>query len=311
MGENHPIASALRLLGDILEREKLRSGSLHVSPDSYSRLNALPGELLQMNRRLMASTPVESETRLRAEVSEFTRTPSKAEAKPPGEKTAEPASGKDEEWIRKQLNEVFRQVKKSEECRALGTLFETVVFAVGNPCADLMFVGEAPGAEEEKQRKPFVGPAGQKLTQIIQAMGLSREDVYISNIVKFRPKKGDGRFQGSSNRKPDPTEMAACIPFIRREIELVRPKVIVALGLTAAEGLLEIGGTLSSLRNRTHSFDGVPVIVTYHPSYLLRQEGEGNPAKAKRAKRAVWEDALRAMEILGMPISEKQRGYFT
>lgn len=313
MGENHPIASALHLLGDILEREKSRSASVHVSSESYTRLSSLPGELLQLNRRLSEKEkkPVEVEVKPEVKVAEPADVQPNVEPRLSIESAPEVGVEQDEKWIRKQLNEVYRKVKGSEECRALGTLFETVVFAVGNPCADLMFVGEAPGAEEEKQRKPFVGPAGQKLTQIIQAMGLSRDDVYISNIVKFRPKKGDGRFQGSSNRKPDPTEMAACIPFIRREIELVKPKVIVALGLTAAEGLLEIGGTLSNLRNETHSFDGVPVIVTYHPSYILRQEGEGNPAKAKRAKRLVWEDILRAMEILGMPISEKQRGYFT
>lgn len=310
MGGNHPVANALNLLTDILEREKLRSGNVHISGDSYSRLKSLPGELMQLNRRLTEKKSEPAE--VVREASPVPNTSSATIQEPSRETVSpQPAPKQGEKWVRQQLNEIFREVKRSEECRALGTLFETVVFAVGNPQADLMFVGEAPGAEEEKQRKPFVGPAGQKLTQIIQAMGYSREDVYISNIVKFRPKKGDGRFQGSSNRKPDPTEMAACMPFIRREIEVVRPKVIVALGLTAAEGLLEVGGTLSSLRNGVHTFQGVPVIVTYHPSYLLRQEGEGDPVKAKRAKRAVWEDMLRAMEILEIPISEKQRNFFT
>jgi len=139
---------------------------------------------------------------------------------------------------------------------------------------------------------------------------LSRDDVYISNIVKFRPKKGDGRFQGSSNRKPDQAEMASCISFIRAEIEVVQPKVIVALGGTAAEGLLERGGTISALREQLHEFAGVPVVVTYHPSFLLRQESEPDQEKAKAMKRRVWEDMLRAMDLLGMPVSEKQRGFF-
>jgi DNA polymerase len=104
--------------------------------------------------------------------------------------------------------------------------------------------------------------------------------------------------------------MAASIRYIRREIEVVRPKVIVALGGTAAEGLLEVGGSVSGLRNQVHEFDGVPVVVTYHPSFLLRQEGEGDANKAMAMKRRVWEDVLKAMELLEMPISEKQRGYF-
>ena len=214
-----------------------------------------------------------------------------------------------EEWRRAQLNAIFKSVKQAPAPRELGTLFDTVVFASGNPSAEIVFVGEAPGAEEEKQKKPFVGPAGQKLEQILKAMGLSREEVYISNIVKFRPKKGDGRFQGSSNRTPTQEEMASCLPFIRAEIEVLRPRVIVALGRTAAEGLLEKGGALAAFRNDTHHFADIPVIVTYHPSYLLRQEA-ASAEEGKVAKRQVWEDMLRVMEIVGLPISEKQRRYF-
>lgn len=175
--------------------------------------------------------------------------------------------------------------------------------------AEIVFVGEAPGAEEEKQKKPFVGPAGQKLDQILKAMGLAREEVYISNIVKFRPKMGDGRFQGSRNRPPTQEEMASCLPFVRAEIEVLRPRVIVALGRTAAEGLLERGGSLASFRNLDHEFSGIPVVVTDHPSYLLRQEA-ASPQEGKLAKRQVWEDMLRVMAIAGLSISEKQRKYF-
>ena len=188
--------------------------------------------------------------------------------------------------------------------RSLGTLRNTMVFAVGNPQSEVMFIGEAPGADEERQREPFVGPAGQLLTKIIAAMGAKREDVYISNICKFRPSTGDD--QGSGNRQPTKDEMNMCLPYIRTEISLIRPRVIVALGATASMGL-GIEGPVGRLRGKFQSFDGVPVMITYHPSYLLRQEAEG---RGNEAKRAVWEDLLQVMEHLGWPISEKQRGYF-
>jgi len=271
MAEQNSIATGLTALSQILEREKARGvDTLLLKPETDQALRALPVELMK----------------------------------------AAAEEEKDEKWVRAQLNAIFKDAKSSKQCRNLGTLRDQIVFAVGNPMADLMFVGEAPGSEEEKERKPFVGPAGRKLDQIIGAMGLKREDVYVSNIVKFRPKKGDGRFQGTSNRKPESTEMAASIQYIRREIEVVRPKAIVALGGTAAEGLLEVGGSVSSLRNQVHDFHGVPVVVTYHPSFLLRQEREGDAQKAMAMKRRVWEDILKVMELLEMPISEKQRGYF-
>lgn len=190
-----------------------------------------------------------------------------------------------------------------EPARSMDSLRQTMVFAVGNPHASLMFVGEAPGAEEEKLREPFVGPAGQKLTAIIKAMGLDRPQVYISNICKFRPAIEN---QGSKNRKPTAEEMRACLPFVLTEIDLIKPKVIVALGATAAEGL-GIPGSVGGLRGRFHSTSGIPTMVTYHPSYLLREEAMGDGIHAKRQ---VWEDMLKVMEKLGLPISEKQLGYF-
>jgi DNA polymerase len=190
-----------------------------------------------------------------------------------------------------------------EPALSMSSLRKTMVFAVGNPQASLMFVGEAPGAEEEKLREPFVGPAGQKLTAIIKAMGLDRPQVYISNICKFRPAMDN---QGNGNRKPSAEEMRACLPFVLTEINLIKPQVIVALGATAAEGL-GIPGTVGGLRGKFHSTSGIPTMVTYHPSYLLREEQTGDGI---RAKRAVWEDMLKVMEKLGLPISAKQRGYF-
>lgn len=203
------------------------------------------------------------------------------------------------------LARLAQMAEEFTAARALGTLRNTMVFAVGNPQAEIMFIGEAPGAEEERQREPFVGPAGQLLTKIITAMGLKRTDVYISNICKFRPAIEN---QGSGNRKPTPVEMKTCLPFVLTEIDIIRPKVIIALGATAAEGL-GIEGSVSRNRGRVHSINGTPVVVTYHPSYLLRQE-QDTADKGISAKRQSWEDMLMAMETAGLPITEKQRGFF-
>lgn len=201
------------------------------------------------------------------------------------------------------LAHLAQMAEESQAARELGTLRSTMVFAVGNPNAEIMFVGEAPGAEEERQREPFVGPAGQLLTKIVSAMGLKRSDVYISNICKFRPAIEN---QGSGNRKPTAQEMSACLPFILAEVDIIRPKIIIALGGTASEGL-GIEGSVSRNRGRFHSLKNIPVVVTYHPSYLLRQEQEGLGLQAKRQS---WEDMLMAMEKAGLPITEKQRNFF-
>lgn len=193
------------------------------------------------------------------------------------------------------------QAENWAPARSLGTLRGTMVFATGNPDARIMLVGEAPGYEEEKKREPFVGPAGQKLTDILKAMGLARKEVYISNIVKFRPATPR---QTTNNRKPTLEEMASCLPFIRAEVEIVKPECIIALGGTAAEGLLGLNGSVGSMRGSWHEFGGMPVRVTYHPSYLLRSQSD------LTTKRQVWEDMLAVMERLGMPISDKQRGFF-
>lgn len=176
-----------------------------------------------------------------------------------------------------------------------------VVFGVGNREADLMFVGEAPGADEDAQGEPFVGRAGQLLTKIIQAMGFERSDVFIANVLKCRPDMPEGE---SGNRKPKPAEMATCLPWLREQIALVRPKVIVALGSTAAEGLLETTAPMRELRGQWQDFEGTPVMVTYHPAYLLRNQ-------SLTEKRKVWEDMLLVLEKLGCRITEKQRRFFT
>ena len=195
------------------------------------------------------------------------------------------------------------QAEHWEPARSLGSLRETMVFSTGNPAADLMLVGEAPGYEEERRQEPFVGKAGQKLDQILSAMGFSREEVYISNICKFRPALKN---QTTNNRKPTPEEMKSCLPFVQTEIGIVQPKCIVALGGTAAEGLLGYENQpVGRMRGSWHKFENIPIRVTYHPSYLLHNDS------AVSEKRKVWEDMLSVLEFLGVPISDKQRGFFS
>jgi DNA polymerase len=155
-----------------------------------------------------------------------------------------------------------------------------VVFGVGNPNAQLMFVGEGPGADEDQQGEPFVGRAGQLLTKIIEAIGLKREDVYIANIIKCRP---------PGNRNPEPDEVERCEPFLFRQVAAIRPKVIVALGKFAAQSLLRTTDPITRLRGRSFNYRGATLIPTFHPAFLLR-----NPS----SKREVWEDMKKVRGIL-------------
>lgn len=212
-----------------------------------------------------------------------------------------PAAAEPEMSVEQKLAYLQQRAADWKPARRLGTLRETMVFAVGNPHARLMLVGEAPGYEEERQGEPFVGPAGQLLTKVLKAMGLQRSEVYISNVCKFRPSMGEN--QGTANRAPSPEELAACLPLIMAEIRAIRPACIVCLGGSSAKGLLGAQQGVSALRGQWLECQGVPVRVTYHPSYLLRNE-------AISARRALWEDMLAVMQHLGMPISEKQQHYF-
>lgn len=186
------------------------------------------------------------------------------------------------------------------KCPHLAKSRKNVVFGVGDINAQLMFIGEAPGADEDVQGEPFVGKAGQLLTKIIQTAGLSRESVYIANILKCRP---DTPGQSAGNRKPTPEEMQTCIPYLHEQIDLIGPKVIVALGATAVEGLLGKTIGITKLRGQWRIYRGIPLMPTYHPAFLLRNQ-------ALIEKRRVWEDMLQVMEKLEMPISEKQRRFF-
>ena len=156
-----------------------------------------------------------------------------------------------------------------------------IVFGVGNPQADLMFVGEAPGADEDVQGEPFVGRAGQLLTKIIEAIGLKREDVYIANVIKCRPPQ---------NRNPEQDEVDTCEPFLFQQIDVIKPKVVVALGTFAARALLRTLDPISRLRGRVFEYRGAKLIPTFHPAYLLR-----NPS----SKREVWEDMKLVRSLLG------------
>jgi DNA polymerase len=155
-----------------------------------------------------------------------------------------------------------------------------IVFGVGNPSADLMFVGEAPGADEDQQGVPFVGRAGQLLTKIIEAIDLKREDVYIANVIKCRPPQ---------NRNPEQDEVETCEPFLFQQIDIIKPNVIVALGTFAARALLRTLDPISRLRGRVYDYRGAKLVPTFHPAYLLR-----NPA----SKRDVWEDMKRVRDLL-------------
>ena len=199
-----------------------------------------------------------------------------------------------------QLRHLAERASVCVKCPHLAARRHNVVFGVGNPEAKLMFVGEGPGEEEDLKGEPFVGRAGQLLTKMISAMGLSREDVYIANIVKCRPDMPVG---APGNRKPTRQEMEACVPYLRAQIEVIKPVAMVALGATAVEGLLGPVGTIGSLRGKFLEYRSTPLMPTYHPSYLLRNQ-------SNTEKRKVWEDLLKVMERLEMPISEKQRGFF-
>jgi uracil-DNA glycosylase len=179
------------------------------------------------------------------------------------------------------LKEIRDDIGDCTRCR-LHKGRTNLVFGVGNPNADLMFVGEGPGADEDAQGEPFVGRAGQLLNNMISAMGLRREDVYIANVVKCRP---------PSNRTPERDECDTCSPFLLRQIDVIRPKVIVALGAVAAKNLLSVNDSMANLRGRFYDFRGIKLAVTYHPAFLLRDP---------RQKKEAWKDLQMVMGHLGL-----------
>ncbi|MEI6826743.1 MAG: uracil-DNA glycosylase [Desulfuromonadales bacterium] len=188
------------------------------------------------------------------------------------------------EQIRKNLGDCHR-------CK-LGDTRKNLVFGVGNPKARLVFVGEGPGADEDTQGEPFVGDAGKILNRIITAMELKREEVYICNVVKCRPPR---------NRPPESDEISACSPFLLRQLRSVKPEAIVALGTSAAQALLQTKTPISKLRSKFHDFNGIPLMPTYHPSYLLRSGGNSDSFWC------VWDDMTQVLQLLKLPIPHKSR----
>ena len=219
-----------------------------------------------------------------------------SKARPMAKPTLPPSGTKTE-----RLAALRAETLQCQICPHLAKSRTQVVFGVGDPEARLMFVGEAPGADEDEKGEPFVGLAGKLLTKMLTAMELTREQIYIANVLKCRP---DMPGSTSGNRKPTRTEMDACLPYLRAQVAIIAPVVIVALGATAVEGLFgPQKTTISRLRGTWMELDGVPVRPTFHPSYLLHNQNLA-------LKRLVWEDLLSVMERLPLPISEKQRGFF-
>ena len=184
------------------------------------------------------------------------------------------------EGERPMLDEIRRELGDCKRCK-LCTGRKNIVFGVGSPRAELVFVGEGPGEQEDLQGVPFVGPAGELLTKMIQAMGFSRDQVYICNVVKCRP---------PGNRNPEPDEIAACEPFLRSQLLALQPKVIVALGKFAAQTLLRDSTPITRLRGQWREYQGVKLMPTFHPAYLLRSPNE---------KKKAWEDLQQVMKIFG------------
>lgn len=208
---------------------------------------------------------------------------------PAGPKKPEPAAEEQDEAAAA-LRALRSDVLPCTRCK-LHTGRRMTVFGEGNPHARVMFIGEAPGAKEDQSGRPFVGPAGQLLDRIIEgAMGLRRQDVFIANINKCRP---------PNNRAPEPDEVAACLPFLKQQVEIVQPEVLVCLGRTAAQNLLGSSESTTAMRRRQHEYADTPVIVTWHPAYLLRE-----PSR----KRETWEDIKKVNKLLGLPEVPKTKG---
>ena len=237
--------------------------------DFYRRKDAAPGLIARTEPPVSGSGPPPQE---RSTV--INAPPQDLFAAPLPERTAaDPADAL--RIIRQDLGDCTR-------CKLHKQGRKQIVFGVGNPRAELMFIGEGPGADEDAQGEPFVGRAGQLLNKMIEAMGLKRAEVYIANVVKCRP---------PGNRTPERDECDTCSPFLMRQIAVVQPKVIVALGAVAAKNLLQLNATMAEMRARSYEFQGTKLFVTYHPAFLLRDP---------RQKSEAWKDLQQVMKFLGL-----------
>jgi DNA polymerase len=193
---------------------------------------------------------------------------------------------------RLELAVLVEEVKACERCPELCSTRTQTVFGVGPFDPELCFVGEAPGADEDRQGEPFVGAAGQLLNRIISACGMKRQEVYICNVLRCRP---------PGNRPPKPHEAANCRGYLERTLALIRPRFICCLGASAANYLLQTNSSIGKMRGRFFEYEGIPVVCTYHPSYLLRSEGDDGP------KRQVWEDMKMLLSRMGKPIPQSKK----
>jgi uracil-DNA glycosylase len=286
---------ALNALTDELRRLKAQGvGSVSVSQEALDEL-----------RRSATARPIAPAQK--KEAPKIAEVPKPAVAAAAAPKVPPPVVTLPEGDKNVRFSALCAMVQSDPACMAKVRPGKKIVVGVGNLDASIMFIGEAPGAEEEVQGEPFVGPAGQLLNKMITGMGLARSDVYIGNIMNWRPDMptGAGGIQ-SGNRPPTESEMAHCLPYLKAQIDIVKPQLLVALGATAAKGLLgwKAFGALGEVRGKWHEFGGVPLMVTYHPSYILR-----NPTNS--SKRLIWEDLLKVMERASLAISDKQRNFFT
>ncbi|MDR1891278.1 MAG: uracil-DNA glycosylase [Puniceicoccales bacterium] len=274
-----------------MELQALKSEGFYDLPISRNSIFSLKHLLVGLDRSGNILTPMKQSSASRGE--DCKNHTAEAKTLP---KVILPEGSKLErrEWLK-------NKVVNCEECKKHVRPGKKIVFGVGNVDADILFCGEAPGADEETVGEPFVGRAGQLLTKIILAMGLSRNDVYIANIMNWRPEMPTT----VGNRPPTQEEMEFCLPYLLAQIEIVQPKVIVALGATAVSGLLghDPARRMRDVRGKWAAFANTPLMVTFHPSYLLRNN-------TNAAKRVVWEDMLEVMKKLNMAISEKQQNYF-
>jgi uracil-DNA glycosylase len=282
--ENRPRVDQSNL--DRIERLKLALAE-------HLRSETTAGTSSRLRQAYVAAAPEDApDPKLRARHSEAAAARSSVTAEQELDPTAD-----DQE---RRLAALRETVLVCTKCAHLAEFRHSVVFGVGSPKAELMFVGEAPGADEDLRGEPFVGKAGELLTRIIETMGFARSEVYIANVLKCRPDMPKG---SSGNRPPTPEEMQTCLPYLRAQIEIIQPKVMVALGGVAMKGLFGTSEPMKSLRGRWHSFGDIPVMATFHPSYLLRNQ-------ALSEKRKVWEDMLQVLERLQTPITQRQRNFF-
>jgi uracil-DNA glycosylase family 4 len=284
-------------IADLERQQQQGRRFVAVSPTALATLTATPARAVTPKPAAAPTRPAPAPAVMRPSLTP--EPPPSAPAPPPAKSLAdEPAlTGAAKAAA---LADLRARALACVKCARLVAARQQVVFGVGDPDATLMFVGEAPGADEDRQGEPFVGAAGQLLTKVIETMGLRREQVYIANILKCRP---DMPGKATGNRKPTPEEMATCVPWLHEQIDLIRPRVLVGLGATAMEGLLGSAVAITRDRGRWREYRGIPLMPTFHPAYLLYNT-------SLHEKRKLWEDMLAVMERLGLPISDKQKRFF-